>query len=108
MNGLWKLAATSVVWGAVAAILMWGRFSQSDVVWITIALGFAAMASMREIWRTDAVQVKSQAGKAKRGGRIARVADLMNEDELDDLGAWIEARRSRREMNDELIESSYR
>lgn len=99
MSGLWKLAATVVVWVVPAMVMFLARPYQGDVVWLTLILATAATVSTRYIWQEQAAgsfAASGKPGKSKRNDRTTRLADLLDEDELDDLEAWLAARRDSR------------
>ena len=93
MHDFWKVASTAVIWGAVAIILTFGDYVPSDMVWITLILGFAAAISMRYIWRPAAVALEQQSTKAKRDARMSRLVDRLDDDQVYQLEELLAARR---------------
>jgi hypothetical protein len=101
-----KLTVIGVIWGAMAAVLIFAS-SSATVVWLTIILALAATVSTLAIALGDheanTASVKTE--KSKRSNQITRLMDLLDEDEMDDLEAWMDARRDRRATNNELVDN---
>ncbi|MBZ0304372.1 MAG: hypothetical protein K8J31_31845 [Anaerolineae bacterium] len=110
MSGFWKLTATGTVWAVVAMVLILGaRGSGSSEVWMTLILALAAAVSTNAIWQASekqAVQPTVRVDKMKRTDRVTRLMDLLDEDEIHDLEAWMEARRDHRLNDQDLIDYS--
>ena len=107
INGFWRLATTGFIWLMVASILIFGEPFQGEIVWMALILSAAAAYSTRFIWRDTTqtiVNSPEQAGKVKRTDRVSRLMDLLNDDEMADLEAWMDARRDRPATTNELAE----
>jgi hypothetical protein len=50
------------------------------------------------------VNPQEQSRKVKRTNRVTRLMDLLDEDEMADLEAWMDARRDRRATTNELVD----
>jgi hypothetical protein len=88
----------------VAIILVESNPVPGELIWMTVVLCAAAAYSTRFIWRDATPMVvhqQEQAGKIKRSNHISRLMDLLDEDEMDDLEAWMDARRDRRHLETE-------
>ena len=104
-----KLPATAIIWIAIAAILILAPIPVTQFGWLTVALALAAVGSTLAIWlsgagaaRAEQSHQEARAEKNKRNGNVSRLMDLLDEDELDDLEAWMDARRDRRLTDEEL------
>ncbi len=108
MSGFWRLATTGFIWLMVASVLVFSEPGSGEIVWLALILAGAAAFSTRFIWNIRAHEMttmpQEQVGKAKRTNRITRLMDLLDEDEIADLEAWMDARQDRRTTANELME----
>lgn len=108
MTDIVKLVTTSVIWGTLAIIFTINGPFSGEMVPLAVVLGIGATISTGMIWQgqNNRKSETAQATKAKRSNRISRLMDTLDEDELDDLQAWMEARRDQRLTDDELLSRS--
>ena len=88
-----RLPAIVVVWVAVAVILIFTT-SEATIIPMAIFLGMAAMLSTMALAGVfqDNKQEQS-AAKAKRGGRVSRLVENLDDDEVYQLEELLAARR---------------
>jgi len=92
-----RFQATALIWAALAAIII---FTPGDKVALAFILGIGATVSTGVIWDSlkdsSKLSQNQQAGKAKRNNRISRMVESMDDDEIADMEAYIDARRDDR------------
>ena len=92
-----KLPVLVVIWGVVGVVLFFS--SPDNQIPLAVILGIAAAIATGAITgalTTDrSKSVVQQAEKAKRGDRIDRLMEVLDEDTLDELEDMLEARRGR-------------
>ena len=93
-----RLEATGIIWVALAAILIFS--DGGNVVPLAFLLGVAATASTGMVWHYSVEALKGGSAqdsesslKHKRSDRTRRLIEVMEEDEIDDLEAYLAARR---------------
>lgn len=97
-----KLPTIAVVWVAVAAILIFAADS-ATIIPLAIFLGLAAMFSTLAVvgvFQNDKDQSEQAAAKAKRSGRISRLVDDLDDEEVYQLEELLQSRRDDRIRDD--------
>lgn len=100
-----RLEATAIIWAAVVAILIFAA-APGDIIPLAFILGIAATISTVAVWETSAKAASAMAGldgggvagKHKRDDRTRRLVELMDEEEIDDLQAYLAARQDEQRM----------
>ncbi len=104
MNDI-RLQATMIIWGAVAAILIF--VAGDNIVPLAFLLGGAATVSTAVIWDTASkamahgAQTLDESTKHKRSNRTQRLIEKLDEDEIVDLEDLLAARREERLVDSE-------
>ena len=80
-----RLAATSVIWLTLAAILIAAAVTGGDMVALAFILGIAAAISTSVIWesgKSKALTAENEVSKNKRNNRLSRLVDKLDEEEV--------------------------
>lgn len=96
-----RLKATALIWGALAAVII---FTPGDKVALAFILGIAATGSTVVIWESLKESAKiaqtqqgvERSGKSKRDSRMRRLMEAMDDEDIADIEAYLEARRDDR------------
>lgn len=106
-----RVAATMFIWLAFAiamvlAIVNAMFLDTVALVFIVIAIAFAAASGTRAVWRQSAVAAP-QAEKSKRRSRLERLLDEMDTDELEQLRARLMAENDGEQVSiEDLIQQA--
>jgi hypothetical protein len=95
MNDGVRLAATAIIWLALAGILISAGIVGGDMVALALILGIGATVSTGIIWdssRPNARGEMEEASKSKRNHRLTRLVDKLDEDEVYQLEDLLAAR----------------
>ncbi len=98
MNDI-RLQATIIIWGALAAVLIFAA-APGDVIPMTFILGIAATISTAVVWEEAGKALRAnpeaEQAKHKRSNRTTRLIEKLNEDEIVELEELLSARREDR------------
>lgn len=90
-----RFQTTAVIWGAVAVIMI---FTPADKIALAFILGIAAAITTGIVW--DSLKKSSEnverVTKNKRSDRVRRLVEVMDENEIADMEAYLDARRDDR------------
>ncbi len=97
MSDEMRFQTTAIIWVALAAILI---FADTDKIALGFILGIAAAISTAAIWDSKKSELKESqkesSVKHKRDNRVRRLIEVMDEDEIADMEAYLDARRDDR------------
>ncbi|MBZ0290751.1 MAG: hypothetical protein K8I30_24205 [Anaerolineae bacterium] len=91
-----RFQTTAVIWGTFALIMI---FAQGDKVAMAFIVGIAAAISTSMVWESlqkSSADESEKATKGKRNNRVRRLIEVMDEDEIADMEAYLDARRDDR------------
>jgi uncharacterized membrane protein YdjX (TVP38/TMEM64 family) len=95
MNDWARLVATLVIWGALAGILTSVNSFMTDLTSLAVVLTIGATISTTMVWgagRMSGQHDAEQVRKAKRNGRISRLVDKLDDDDVVQLEELLAAR----------------
>ena len=99
MSDLIRLIATAIVWGTLAAIILFSGTASDNIVPLALFLTIGAAISTAAIW--DSAKVKqigevAQAGKVKRTNHLSHLVDKLDEEEVYQLEDLLASRYDNR------------